>query len=74
MIDWERIIVLRDEVGAEDFGEVVELFLDEVEEVISRLRATPDMSTLEEDLHLQHRGGKVDMCAGESLDVKPCGR
>ena len=51
MIDWNRISTLRDEVGAEDFDEVVELFLDEVEEVIERLRATPDPGTLEGDLH-----------------------
>lgn len=51
MIDWERVNTLRDEVGAEDFDEVVELFLDEVEEVITRLHAAPDLTTLEEDLH-----------------------
>ena len=51
MIDWERVEELRDEIGPEDFGEVVELFLDEVEEVIERLRAAPDLTTLEADLH-----------------------
>lgn len=51
MIDWERVNTLRDEVGADDFDEVVELFLDEVEEVVARLTAAPDLTTLEEDLH-----------------------
>ena len=51
MIDWERILELRDEVGAEDFGEVVELFLEEVEGVLDRLRVSPDLSSLEEDFH-----------------------
>lgn len=51
MIDWNRISVLRDEVGAEDFDEVVELFLDEVEEVIARLRSGVDLGSLEQDLH-----------------------
>ena len=51
MIDWERIAELRDEIGDEDFGEVVELFLDEVEESLTRLRTAPDVTTLEEDLH-----------------------
>ena len=41
MIDWNRISTLRDEVGAEDFDEVVELFLDEVEEVILPVVASP---------------------------------
>ena len=51
MIDWSRVEELQSEIGAEDFAEVVELFLDEVEEVIERLRASPDTSRLEEDLH-----------------------
>ena len=38
MIDWTRVSELRDEVGAEDFDEVVELFLEEVDEAIKILR------------------------------------
>ena len=34
MIDWPRVTELREEVGAEDFEEVVEIFLEEVEERI----------------------------------------
>ena len=51
MIDWARVDELRDEVGAEDFDEVVELFLEEVDEMIVRLIHTPDPATYEEDLH-----------------------
>lgn len=51
MIDWDRIATLRDEVGSEDFDEVVDLFISEVDETATRLRLTPDLSTLEEDLH-----------------------
>ncbi|MCP4820320.1 MAG: Hpt domain-containing protein [Shimia sp.] len=51
MINWERVEELRDEIGAEDFDEVVDLFLDEVEEVIERLSVAPVLSTLEADLH-----------------------
>lgn len=51
MIDWERVKTLCDEVGAEDFDEVVELFLDEVEDVIARLGSAPNLATLEDDLH-----------------------
>ncbi|MFC3613492.1 Hpt domain-containing protein [Lutimaribacter marinistellae] len=51
MIDWSRVTQLRDEVGAEDFEEVVAIFLEEVEEVILRLRSWPDMSLLDKDLH-----------------------
>ena len=37
MIDWNRVSELRYEVGEEEFNEVVELFLDEVREVLDRL-------------------------------------
>ncbi|AHD02610.1 Hpt domain-containing protein [Leisingera methylohalidivorans] len=50
MIDWPRVTELREEVGAEDFEEVVEIFLEEVEEVISKLQ-DGDRSQLEQDLH-----------------------
>ncbi|CRL12714.1 Hpt domain-containing protein [Phaeobacter italicus] len=50
MIDWSRVKELQDEVGAEDFGEVVEIFLEEVEGVIEKLETT-DRSGLEQDLH-----------------------
>ena len=51
MIDWTRVKELRDEVGADDFQEVVDLFLEEVEEVAARVKVTSDQTTLEGDLH-----------------------
>ncbi|OED49499.1 Hpt domain-containing protein [Leisingera sp. S232] len=50
MIDWPRVSELREEVGPEDFGEVVEIFLEEVEEVIGKLDGG-NRSQLEQDLH-----------------------
>lgn len=51
MIDWARVEELRAEIGDEGFAEVVDLFLDEVEEVVMRLRASKDRRRLEDDLH-----------------------
>ena len=51
MIDWDRVTILRDEVGADSFSEVVALFLDEVDEVIARFRATPGLVDVERDMH-----------------------
>jgi HPt (histidine-containing phosphotransfer) domain-containing protein len=51
MIDWQRVETLREEVGPEDFAEVVELFLEEVDEVMRRLAAAPDPARLGDDLH-----------------------
>jgi len=51
MIDWTRVLELRSEVGAEDFDEVVDLFLDEVQDVIDRLSTHPDQAQFEADFH-----------------------
>ena len=49
LINWSKVCELRDEVGSEDFGEVVELFLEEVDETISQLGA--EGRSVEHDLH-----------------------
>ncbi len=51
MINWDQVQQLRSEVGAEDFDEVVELFLEEVDEVVDRLRNSSERAALESDLH-----------------------
>jgi HPt (histidine-containing phosphotransfer) domain-containing protein len=49
MIDWDRVAELQSEIGADGFGEVLELFLDEVEGVVMRLGVRRER--LEDDLH-----------------------
>ena len=51
MIDWDRIRLLRAEVGAEDFDEVVEIFIEEVSEMIEMLRNAPCVESLGSQLH-----------------------
>jgi len=51
MIDWERVQELKEEIGEDDFAEVAEMFMSEVEEVIARLQLVPDPATYEADLH-----------------------
>jgi HPt (histidine-containing phosphotransfer) domain-containing protein len=51
MIDWAQVNTLRDDVGKDDFAEIVEIFIEEVEEVINRLRNAPSLETLGDDLH-----------------------
>ena len=51
MIDWQRVNELREEVGDEDFEEVVEIFLEEVDETVESLRANGRSDDLEEILH-----------------------
>ena len=51
MIDWQRVNELENEVGTEDFSEIARLFLEEVDEVIARLKQSPPSNTLEEEFH-----------------------
>lgn len=52
MIDWSRVDELVEEIGAEDFGEVVELFLDEVENAIAQLESSDGNPVIvEEQMH-----------------------
>ena len=48
MINWNRVAELRHEVGEDDFDEVVELFIEEVEDVLATLGQNDD---LPKDLH-----------------------
>lgn len=51
MIDWSRVDELRREIGDDGFAEVVELFLDEVEEAVLRLRGNGVRAPDADDLH-----------------------
>lgn len=51
MIDWNRVSALREEVGPEDFDEVVELFLQEVDEEMETLLSVKAGEGLMEKLH-----------------------
>lgn len=51
MIDWVRVQELKDEIGEDDFAEVATMFMSEVEDVIARLRASPDPAAYEHELH-----------------------
>ncbi|MEM6618625.1 MAG: Hpt domain-containing protein [Pseudomonadota bacterium] len=41
MIDWAQIKQLEEDVGAEDLGEVIALFLSEVDEAVDEMIASP---------------------------------
>ncbi|WP_342773461.1 Hpt domain-containing protein [Aliishimia ponticola] len=49
LIDWNKVHELREDIGREDFSEVVDLFLEEVELTIAAL-GNADRS-MEHDLH-----------------------
>ena len=68
MIDWSRVSELREEVGEEDFAEVVELFLDEVDGVIGTL--APETADLEAQLPAGHTALMISSQGGH----EPCVR
>lgn len=51
MIDWTRVHELQHEIGPEDFGEIVALFLDEADTVVGRLPGLQSADAIERDLH-----------------------
>lgn len=50
MINWQRTTELAEEVGPESFDEVFDLFIDEVEDALTRLTAT-DIEMLRKQMH-----------------------
>lgn len=44
MIDWDRVSELQEEVGKDDFDEIVTLFLEEVDEATAGLASVGDLA------------------------------
>ena len=51
MIDWKRVEELRDEIGADGFMEVADMFLDEAEQAVTALRGGLPPDQLVGQLH-----------------------
>jgi HPt (histidine-containing phosphotransfer) domain-containing protein len=51
LIDWNRVASLRDDVGDDDFAEVLQLFLDESAEAVDRLVSGLPAEGLERACH-----------------------
>ncbi|MBL9048648.1 MAG: Hpt domain-containing protein [Tabrizicola sp.] len=51
MIDWKRVEELREEIGADGFAEVADMFLDEAEGAVCALVAGLPATEVEGQLH-----------------------
>ena len=51
MIDWDRIGELRAEIGDDDFAEVLDLFFEDVDEVVAKLQSATGQGPLADALH-----------------------
>lgn len=84
MIDWQRVAELRDEIGEDDFAEVVEIFLEEVESSLEALKNAPGEENLCDVMHFLKgsalnlgfsalgelcRDGEHMAAAGQSKDI-----
>lgn len=52
MIDWMRITELQREIGADDLGDLVDIFLEEVDDEIAALRSASNPADMQARLHL----------------------
>ncbi|SFB05118.1 Hpt domain-containing protein [Poseidonocella pacifica] len=67
-IDWSRVDELREEIGEEGFDEVVELFLEEVDEIMARLRSGALNGTVAQEMHFL-KGGALNLGFGALADL-----
>jgi HPt (histidine-containing phosphotransfer) domain-containing protein len=51
MIDWARVTELKAEVGADDFSEIVAMFLEEADLVVARISPDLGAKALCDDCH-----------------------
>lgn len=72
MINWDRVAELREEVGEEDFEEVVELFLDEVDAEVDNLCNDQDATALASLLHFL-KGSALNLGFQEFSDLCSAG-
>ena len=80
LIDWERLRELCQEIGADDFNEIIEVFLDEVAAAIQGLDPRADLTALEGQLHFLKSSslnlgfaGLASVCkTGECLAASGC--
>jgi len=68
MIDWQRVTDLRDEIGDEDFQDIVPIFIEEVTEITDKLRTSIKLDELEEDLHAL-KGSALNLGFSEFSDL-----
>ena len=57
LVNWQRVGELEDEIGGDEFAEVIEIFLEECDATAARL---PETQALEADLHFL-RGAAMNL-------------
>jgi HPt (histidine-containing phosphotransfer) domain-containing protein len=68
MINWDRVVELRDEIGADGFAEVVGLFLAEADDCVARMPAAATPSQVEAEMHFL-KGSALNLGLDELADL-----
>jgi HPt (histidine-containing phosphotransfer) domain-containing protein len=64
MIDWERVAILRDDLGADGVDLVMGIFVEDAQMLLAKIAAAGTAAAQEADLH-RLRGGSLNVgCAG----------
>ena len=72
MINWDRVAELREEVGVDDFAEIIELFLEEADAIIELLRDGQGLSDIEAHLHFL-KGSALNLGFAQFADLCQAG-
>lgn len=56
MIDWARVRTLKADIGEDEFAEIVDIFLEEMQETLKQLDAANTPELLEHTLHALKNG------------------
>lgn len=68
MIDWSRVQELKTEIGADDFFDVIDVFLQETDAVVARLPNPSDPQSLANDLHFL-KGSALNLGFAELAEI-----
>jgi HPt (histidine-containing phosphotransfer) domain-containing protein len=68
MIDWDRVAVIRDDLGADGFELVLEIFEEESRLMLNNIAQTAEASVQEADFH-RLRGGALNLGCAALADL-----
>lgn len=68
MINWDRVRTLREDVGADSFADVVEIFVEEMDELIAELRGSATDEEREMTFH-SLKNGALNLGFGDLSDL-----
>lgn len=66
LIDWDRVMELKDEVGDDAFAEILEMSVEELEETFARIASSPQVTAA--DMHFL-KGASLNLGLAQLAEV-----